>query len=130
MSGGPKAGPALLTTDAGELALGAGFDTRRTSGLLCSRLSRPWIDSTTGARSAGTTGSLVLEYIRPSVVAAIFTPKTFCACATLPVKETSRVEASAELTVKPFFVSHCETRATSASVGPKRLVKASGVSHR
>src|SRR5580700_5449247 len=122
MSGGPKAGPALLTTDAGELALGAGFDTRRTKGLLCSRLSRPWIDSTIGARLAGRTGSLVLEYRRPSVDAAIFTPKTFCACVTVPLKETSRVEASAELTVKPFFLSHRVTRPRSAPAGPNRLV--------
>ena len=71
--------------------------------MLCSRLSRPWIDSITGAGSAGKAGSLMLEYRRPSVVAAIFTPKTFCACVTVPVKETSRVDASAELTVKPFF---------------------------
>src|ERR1700722_5508659 len=123
MSGGPKAGPASLTSE-------SGFDTRCAIGWLCSRLSRPWIDSTIGANSAGTLGSPVLEYKWPSMVAAIFTPKTFCACATVPVKETSRVEASADLTVKPFFLSHRATRARSASVGPKRLVNASGDSHR
>ena len=66
MSGGPKAGPALLTTDAGEFALGAGFDTRRTSGMLCSRLSRPWIDSTIG-RQIGRHGRIADVGIQTAV---------------------------------------------------------------
>ncbi len=81
-----------------------GFDTRCTSGLLCSRLSRPWIDSTTDARSAGTLGSLVLEYRWPSVLAAIFTPKTFCACAMVPVNRDLARRGVGGLDGESFFL--------------------------
>src|ERR1039457_158424 len=130
MSAGPKAGPVPLTIASGELALESRLGTRCTAGLLCSRLSRPLIDSISGARSAGTAGSAGLEYKTPAGGAANFTAENVFAPAPMPVKETSRVEASADLTVKPLFLSHRVTRARLASVGPKRPVNSSAVSHR